>query len=258
MAGLRWFRERNSFVVDRASRLIYDSVRFNRGAQMFRGIWRLFPKNKNRKQPCLFDVAKGNDVNVSGARLMRGRVIIHGAGNRLMVEDGASFNGTLLIKGNNNTVRIGSGAKFTGQIRVPGGRGQTVDFGDHSTTVNVYILCHEGCDVRIGRWCMFSREIEIRTTDAHSVIDRETRMRLNKPKSITVGDHVWVGVGAIINKGARIPSDSIVGAMSFVNGKFDESGVVIAGTPAKIVKRGITWDRSRKPEFDQSELDLWK
>lgn len=64
---------------------------------------------------------------------------------------------------------------------------------------------------------MFSRKIEVRTTDAHSVIDIETRSRINKAESIHIGDHVWVGLSTIINKGAVIPSDNIIGANSFVN-----------------------------------------
>ena len=95
---------------------------------------------------------------------------------------------------------IGENCHFGGKIVVKD-HSQTVVFGDHSTSVSVCILCQEGANVRIGRWCMLSRDIEIRTTDAHSVIDRETGKRLNTPASITIGDHVWVGVGAIINKG---------------------------------------------------------
>lgn len=55
-----------------------------------------------------------------------------------------------------------------------------------------------------------------------------------------------------------MPSDSIVGAMSFVNRQSDEEGVVLAGSPAKIVKRGITWNRSRRDKFTREQMDHWK
>jgi acetyltransferase-like isoleucine patch superfamily enzyme len=105
---------------------------------------------------------------------------------------------------------------------------------------------------------MFSREIEIRTTDAHSAVDRATGNRINMPESVIIGDHVWVGVGAIINKGSVVPSDSIVGAMAFVNRRFEEQGIILGGVPATIVRRGITWNRGRKNKFTTEELDHWK
>ncbi len=201
---------------------------------------------------------EGNTFEGAGAASLRGKIVVRkGTGNVLSIGQGTKFSGTVDITGNNNRVTIGENCHYRGDILVKG-NGQTVSFGDNSTTVNVYILCQENRDVTIGKWCMFSREIEIRTTDAHSVIDRETGRRLNKPASIVVGDHVWVGVGAIINKGAQIPSDSIVGAMSFVNGQFSEEGVIIAGAPGKIVRRGITWNRGRQAKFSPEEIDHWR
>lgn len=133
-----------------------------------------------------------------------------------------------------------------------------MDFGDYSTTVGVYILCQEGCNVRIGRHSMLSREIEIRTTDAHSVIDLETGNRLNTPADVIIGDHVWVGVGVILNKGTVIPNDTIVGAGAFVNKPFEEEHTAIAGAPAKVVRRGVTWNRSRRAKFSTDEMNEWR
>jgi acetyltransferase-like isoleucine patch superfamily enzyme len=138
------------------------------------------------------------------------------------------------------------------------GDGQSVKIGKNTTFQSVYILCQESCNVEIGEWCMFSRDIEIRTTDAHSVVDVKTRQRINKPTSVKIGNHVWVGVGSLISKGSQIPNDSIVGAYSFVNKKFTEENVLIAGTPAKIVRHGVTWNRGRKPKFTQAQLEHWK
>lgn len=201
---------------------------------------------------------QGNEVSAEEAKEVKGSVSFEkGSGNRVVIGAGTKFSGTITFIGSNNLVRIGTDCHFRGKILIKND-GQTVDFGDHSTTVDVYILCQEQCNVTIGRWCMFSRNIEIRTTDAHAVIDRASGNRLNFASSIIIGDHVWVGVGAIINKGAVIPSDSIVGAMSFVNRKFEESGVVLAGAPAKVVKRNITWSSSRKHKFTQEEMDAWR
>ncbi len=201
---------------------------------------------------------KGNDVRTSSAKNLKGFIRIKkGTGNVIHFGKGSSFSGSIKIKGNNNTIHIGDYAKINASILVIGDN-RRLSIGDHTTSVEIRILCSDQCDVTIGKWCMFSRKIEIRTTDAHSVVDRNTLTRINSPGSVNIGDHVWVGVGTLISKGVTIPADCVVGAMSFVNNSFHESGVVIAGVPAKIVKRGITWNRERKNNYTSEQLDFWK
>lgn len=204
------------------------------------------------------EIPEGNVYNAADRTNISGRVRIQGGtANRVDIGQRTKISGTIDIIGSNNTVKIGENCHFRGSMIISGDN-QTVTIGDRTTTVDVYILCSEGVDVSIGRWCMFSRRIEIRTTDAHAVIDRETGRRVNGAESIHIGDHVWVGVGAIINKGARVPADSIVGALSFVSGKFDEEGVVLAGAPARIVKRGVTWARTRLSQYTPTEMNYWR
>lgn len=205
------------------------------------------------------DFGESNHLEDLGAKRLKGKASVRsGSGNRLTVGSNSVFNGVIRFEGDNNRILIGKECHFAGQILVKGNN-QTVAFGDHSTTAgDTYILCQEDCDVLIGGWCMLSRGIEIRTTDAHSVISRTTGQRLNKAKSVSVGDHVWIGVGALLSKGAGVAADSIVGAKAFVGKVFEEEGVVIAGVPARIVKRGITWHRSRRDRFRPKDLDPWR
>lgn len=179
-------------------------------------------------------------------------------GNRILLGENADITGLKLeIFGTGNTLRIGRNCRLRGHILMKGG-GLTVDVGDHTTFVDTYLLCSDGCDISIGRWCMFSRKIEVRVTDAHSLIDAETGRRLNQPGPITIGDHVWVGLGVVINKGVTIGADNVIGAGSFVNRSFVDQQCVIAGAPARIVKRGVTWNRSQKDTFTADEMDFWK
>lgn len=198
-----------------------------------------------------------NALRLEGMSEGRGSIGITGSGNTVEFLEGVVFNGSIDIRGNNNRILIGPHCVIRGRILVKGNK-QTVSVGERTTFQSVYLLCQEACDVTIGRWCMFSRDIEIRTTDAHSVVDASSGRRLNQPDSVVIGDHVWISVGAMISKGAQLAEDSVVGAHSFVNGRFIESGTLIAGAPAKIVKRGITWNRSRKPVFTNGELNAWR
>lgn len=69
--------------------------------------------------------------------------------------------------------------------------------------------------------------------------------RINPSKDVNIGDHVWIGNKTIILKGSEIADDSIVGSGAVVSGKYTDNNVVIAGNPAKIIKRDITWKYER-------------
>ncbi len=198
-----------------------------------------------------------NKLLLDGLVEASGEISISGRGNEVKFSSGSKFKGSLEVRGKNNSVVVGANCVVRGRIVIKGSN-QTVSIGDYTTFQSVYLLCDENCDVHIGRWCMFSRDVEVRTTDAHSVVDIESRIRVNAPKSVFIGDHVWVGVGALISKGTVVPDDSIIGAHSFVNGTFTESHVIIAGSPAKVVKTGVTWNRGRKEKFSNDELHGWK
>jgi acetyltransferase-like isoleucine patch superfamily enzyme len=147
----------------------------------------------------------------------------------------------IAFKGSDSTLIIGDDAKLTGHILIVG-RGRTVSIGARTTAQGVYIMCREA-DVTIGPDCMFSREIEVRSTDVHKIYDLTTGARVNPAGPVVIGAGVWVAARAFISKGVKIPDGSIVGAASFVNRAFDEPNVIIAGTPAKVVKTNVRWER---------------
>ena len=152
---------------------------------------------------------------------------------------------------------VGKKCRIRGMIRVSG-NAQTVSIGNFTTFTECYLLAAENCDIRIGEHCMFSRGIEIRTTDAHSVIDVKTGRRTNTPKSVTIGNHVWIAANVFVSKGVVIADDCIIGAGSVVLKSIEESQCVVAGSPAVPIRRGVTWNRAVKPEFSQAELYMWR
>lgn len=170
-----------------------------------------------------------------------------GHGNRLIMESSATFGSLGRPKveflGNNNTLHIGKNCNIKrGHYRFKGD-GMTIAFGEKTTVNGAYILCLEGASVTLGRDCMLSYEIEIRTSDAHSILDSTTMERVNPAQDVVLGDHVWVGKGVILMQGTQIAKNSIIGTRALVSGQFDEENVVIAGIPARVVTRGRTWDR---------------
>jgi acetyltransferase-like isoleucine patch superfamily enzyme len=55
-------------------------------------------------------------------------------------------------------------------------------------------------------------------------------------KPITIGNNVWIGAGAIILPGVELADGIVVGAGSVVTKSFVEPNVILAGTPAKIIR----------------------
>ncbi len=95
--------------------------------------------------------------------------------------------------------------------------------------------------LKIGKDCMFSNDIVIRTHDGHVIMDGNTGNVVNKPKDVIIGNHVWLAKLVTVLKGVRIPDGCIAATNAVVTSSVDEPGVIIAGIPAKIVKRNIKW-----------------
>lgn len=95
----------------------------------------------------------------------------------------------------------------------------------------------------IGSDVMMSRFLCFRTSDGHLIYDKFTKQRTNHSKSIIIGDHVWIGEYASILKGAHIEDGAVIGAESVVN-KHIPKNCIAAGSPAKVVREDIMWDRT--------------
>ncbi len=102
-------------------------------------------------------------------------------------------------------------------------------------------LQDDNSHVTIGDDCMISWGIDIWCTDVHTIMDLEGNPR-NFGEFIEIGKHVWIGKDSKIGKNVRIADNCIVGWGSIVTKGTDESNVILAGVPAKIIKRDIDWN----------------
>lgn len=161
------------------------------------------------------------------------------------------------IYGDNNKVEIDpSVKKWDGRIVIgnPGTNTPThnclVRIGKNSDSNGVWIdLLEDNSAVIIGNNCMLSWNIHIFASDSHTIYDAKTKKLLNWGKEIIIGDNVWVAMDCTVLKNSLIAKNCVVGASAVVAGKFTEENCVIAGNPAKVVKRGVAWDRRRPKEY---------
>jgi hypothetical protein len=91
---------------------------------------------------------------------------------------------------------------------------------------------------------LWASRVYIATDDMHALLDADSGERLNTfGGHIRIESHVWLGQEAVVTGGASIGENSVIGMRSLVrNGTFP-SGAVLAGTPARVVRSGVTWDR---------------
>lgn len=153
----------------------------------------------------IFDKKKSRTIwNVSGNVIFKGPANL-GHGTKISVEEKAS-----LTLGNNFRI-----------------------------TAETAIVCaHE---IIIGDDCLFSWDTLIMDTDFHIIKDMGGRT-LNEPKTIVIGNKVWIGNRCTILKGAIILDNTVVGSNSLVSKKLDQENAVYVGNPVRRVKENIQWD----------------
>lgn len=61
--------------------------------------------------------------------------------------------------------------------------------------------------------------------------------------SVNIGNHVWLCQNTSILKYVNIPSNTVVAYGSVVTKSLTDENVIIAGNPAKIVKKNVNWSR---------------
>lgn len=92
-------------------------------------------------------------------------------------------------------------------------------------------------NLTIGNNVMIAHNVVIMDSDFHKICDKNEK-KLNKPAPITIGNNVWIGREATILKGVNIGDGAVVAAHSVVTHDVPANSVV-AGAPAKIIKRDI-------------------
>lgn len=96
-------------------------------------------------------------------------------------------------------------------------------------------------EITIGRDVQFAWDSLVMDSDAHKIYNSEGE-RMNEDKRIVIGDKVWLASQNTLLKGTGIGNNCVVGANSLLNKAYTEDGVIIAGSPARVVKKISGWD----------------
>jgi|GEM_PF-2321376 len=123
--------------------------------------------------------------------------------------------------------------------------GQFVFWGRGASAVGLSMEIEgEGLGVVVGDDALISNGVWIRNYDMHAIHDLRTGARINRPPMQTVIErHVWLGQDAMLLNAERIGIGTIVGTRTLVKGTVPPR-VVVAGTPARVIREGVSWGRS--------------
>lgn len=108
-----------------------------------------------------------------------------------------------------------------------------IEIGDDSYINRRSEICCKS-NVKIGKKCAISWDVTITDTDYHGVLGR------GSTKPVIIGDRVWIGCKSTILKGVTIGEGSVVAAGSLVVDDVPKN-CLVAGVPAKVIKRDIKW-----------------
>lgn len=139
-------------------------------------------------------------------------------------------------------IEILENATFQGMyVRCVSGENQRLRFGRGSRIWGGSIILDETSACFIGDDCNCSNEIRIWGSDGHAILDKNNPEKiLNEIQGpIVVGDHLWLGQSVRLQKNARVPANTIIAAGSIVTKAFEEEYTILAGVPAKVIKRGV-------------------
>lgn len=153
-------------------------------------------------------------------------------------------NTKIRIRGNNNTIEIGKRCHIGKECSFwVEGNNITIKLGNENTFTRMVHFCAQENyqEIIVGNDCMFSNTIIVRTSDSHPIFS-ENGERLNNPRSVVIGNHVWIAPGSKIFKGSIIHDGSVIGSNSLVTKEIPPKSLAV-GQPAKVIKNNIVWTR---------------
>ncbi len=158
-------------------------------------------------------------------------------------------------------IKYGKGCSFRGNMIFFRSVGSSITIGDncsfnsdsHFNFRGINHCCilqtRNGGKITIGNHCGFSgvsivSNVAVTIGDdvlvgTNTIIgdrnDHENQYSEWQPKSVTIGNHVWIGMNCVIMRGVTIGNNVVIGANSVVTKDIPDNAIAV-GTPCKVIK----------------------
>lgn len=97
--------------------------------------------------------------------------------------------------------------------------------------------------IEFGADNLLSWDVTVIDHDFHAISDTRTGEVLNAPKPISVGERVWVGARATILRGSVVGDGTVIASNSVLNRTYEGENQIIGGSPARVLRKNISWAR---------------
>lgn len=186
------------------------------------------------------NILKNNNINIL-SRIKQSRIKIIGSNNNIQILKKTNIKRLRIdITGYNCSIFIGNDSKIRNLHIILQGNNQEIRIGKENDILGANLIsCGNNNKILIGDNCLIAAGAEIRNCDGHTIL-QENKI-INEPKKVIIENKVWVGSNVTILKGSHIKENSIIGIKSLVTSGVFESNSIIAGIPAKTIKKNIQW-----------------
>lgn len=181
-------------------------------------------------------------IRNNGAYIKNCKFIVQGKNNKIIFDDFCRMeDSTFYINGSNNIIHIGKKCRFlNSKFWLEQDNNKIILGENNKSSGKIIFAAMEGTSINLGKDNLLAYDIELRTSDGHSILD-ENNIRINNAKDIKIGNKNWICKNCVILKGTSINNENVVGYSSLLNKQFDENNCLFVGTPAKIIRQKINW-----------------
>jgi acetyltransferase-like isoleucine patch superfamily enzyme len=169
------------------------------------------------------------------AKLLSNKFTIKGDKNRILIGNNTTIDPSVIFNNSKGgTIEIGDNCHIFENVIIAT-YGGNIKIGNY-TSINPFCVLYGhgnltiGNDVRIATHCVFITANHV-YANLHTPIRKQGLTKIG----IEIEDNVWLGAGAKILDGVTVKKNGIIAAGAVVN-KNVESGEVVGGVPAKLIK----------------------
>lgn len=141
----------------------------------------------------------------------------------------------MLVLGDQSNLNVSGNFLIYSGAKIYVNNGATLSLGSGFINHNLNLSCFG--NVSIGKDVAIGENCTIRDNDGHMLIGSNN----HTPSSITIGDHVWIGMNVTILKGVNIGNGAVIAAGSVVT-RDVPANALAAGVPASVKKQEIRWE----------------
>ncbi|MGN1167598.1 MAG: sulfatase-like hydrolase/transferase [Lachnospiraceae bacterium] len=195
------------------------------------------------------------------------KIICRGDSNRIVFGESTNMQNSVITLNSNNRIEFGNNVILTNGLisskddsdlmisqNVRIGEESTIDMYNNSNICidefcnfgkKIFLASQNYTSILIGNHCAFFDDVRIQGSDGHAILDGITGMRTNgssldNRRVVEIGNNVWCGFRVGIVGNTIIGNNCVIGAHSFVKGKF-ANNLILGGIPAKVLKENMTW-----------------